>query len=108
VSSHYESAGNHYVKVALIQAGHATAQTQTYLGEQYRRIKQRRGSKRAAMAVAHSIPVIFYHMMISQHPYQEKGVEFFHQLDQRHVPEHLVRRLQQFGYQVIAPTSSLV
>lgn len=87
--------GNHYLKVALIQAAHATAHTQTYLGEQYRRIKQRRGTKRAAMAVAHSILVIFYHMMIREQPYQEKGVEFFHQLDQHRGPDHLVRRLQQ-------------
>lgn len=97
--------GNHYLKVALIQAAHATALTQTYLGEQYRRIKQRRGTKRAAMAVAHSILVIFYHMMIREQPYQEKGVEFFHQHDEHRGPDHLVRRLQQLGYQVNAPAS---
>jgi transposase len=114
---HHESAGkrqsgrirpgNHYIKVALIQAAHATAQTQTYLGEQYRRLKQRRGAKRAAMAVAHSILVIFYHMTMRQQSYQEKGVAFFQQLDQHREPAHLVRRLQQLGYQVIAPASSL-
>ncbi len=113
---HHESAGkrqsgrirpgNHYVKVALMQAAHAAAQTQTYLGEQYRRIKQRRGSKRAAMAVAHSILVIFYHMTMRQQSYQEKGVEFFLQLDQHREPAHLIRRLQQLGYQVSAPAGS--
>jgi transposase len=36
--------GNRYVKSALVQAGHATAQTKTYLGEQYRRLRQRRGA----------------------------------------------------------------
>ena len=34
--------GNKYVKPALVQAAHATLQTKTYLGEQYRRLKQRR------------------------------------------------------------------
>ncbi|GCF08633.1 hypothetical protein [Dictyobacter arantiisoli] len=57
------------------------------------------------MAVAHSILVIFYHMMIREQPYQEKGVEFFHQLDEHRGPDHFVRRLQQLGYQVIAPAS---
>ncbi len=114
---HHESAGkrqsgrarpgNHYLKVALVQAAHAASRTLTYLGEQYRRIKQRRGSKRAAMAVAHSILVIFYHMMSSEQPFQEKGVQFFHQLDQQRVPDHLVRRLEHLGYQVIGPASSL-
>src|SRR5690242_12604602 len=55
--------GNRYVKAALVQAAHATAKTQTYLGEQYRRLKRRRGSKRAALDVGHSILVIYYHMV---------------------------------------------
>jgi hypothetical protein len=114
---HHESAGkrlsgrarpgNHSLKVALVQAAHAASRTPTYLGEQYRRIMQRRGSKRAAMAVAHSILVIFYHMMSREQPYQEKGVEFFHRLDQQHLPDLLIRRLEQLGYQVIAPAASL-
>jgi transposase len=51
---------NPYVKAALVQAAHTTARTQTYLGEQYRRLRKRRGAKRAAVAVGHSILVIFY------------------------------------------------
>jgi transposase len=35
---------NPYVKAALVQAAHATARTQTYLGEQYRRLRKRRGA----------------------------------------------------------------
>ena len=50
---------NRWAKTVLIQAAHAAAQTQTYLGEQYRRIRARRGAKRAAVAVGHSILVIF-------------------------------------------------
>lgn len=92
--------GNRYVKAALVQAAHATARTHTYLGEQYRRIKKRRGSKRAAIAVGHSILVIFYHMMQTGDPYQEKGVEFFQQRQSAGLPEQLVHRLQRLGYQV--------
>jgi transposase len=51
--------GNRWAKSVLIQAAHAAGHTQTYLGEQYRRISARRGSKKAAMAVGHSILVIF-------------------------------------------------
>lgn len=97
--------GNRYVKAALVQAAHATAKTQTYLGEQYRRLKRRRGSKRAALAVGHSILVIYYHMVTTGAPYQEKGVEFFHKREPSRVPEHLVQRLQRLGYQVtLTPT----
>ena len=37
--------GNRWAKTVLIQAAHAAAQTQTYLGEQYRRIRARRGAR---------------------------------------------------------------
>ena len=69
--------GNKYVKAALVQAAHATAHTKTYLRDQYRRLRQRRGAKRAAIAVGHSILIIFYHMMTTGESYHEKGVDFF-------------------------------
>jgi transposase len=92
--------GNRYLRSALVQAAHATERTTTYLGEQYRRLKKRRGSKRAAVAVGHSILVIYYHMMKTGEPYQEKGVAFFQQVDRPRLRRQLVRRLQQLGYQV--------
>jgi transposase len=67
--------GNRWAKTVLIQAAHAAGHTQTYLGEQYRRISARRGSKKAAMAVGHSILVIFYHMVKSGEAYHEKGAD---------------------------------
>jgi transposase len=110
---HKESAGkrqsgrtrpaNRYVKTALVQAAHTTAGTQTYLGEQYRRLRQRRGAKRAAVAVGHSILVIFYHMMTTGEASQEKGVEYFRQRSADHVERQLVKRLMRLGYQVSAP-----
>ena len=51
--------GNRWAKTVLIQAAHAAGHTQSYLGEQYRRISARRGAKRAAVAVGHRILVIF-------------------------------------------------
>jgi transposase len=92
--------GNRYVRSALVQAAHAASKTQTYLGEQYRRLAKRRGSKRAAIAVGHSILVIFYQMMKTEEEYHEKGVEFFQHADKQRVQRHLVQRLERLGYQV--------
>ncbi len=83
-----------------MQAAHAAARTQTYLGEQYRRLSKRRGSKRAAIAVGHSILVIYYHMMKTGEPYQERGVEYLKQMDKQRLQRHLVQRLESLGYQV--------
>jgi transposase len=98
-------AANPYVKTALVQAAHATARTQTYLGEQYRRLSKRRGAKRAAVAVGHSILVIFYHMMTTDQPYHEKGVEYFRRRAPDKMERSLVQRLRRLGYQVTPPAA---
>jgi transposase len=54
--------GNKYLQAALVEAAFAAGCSRdTYLGEQFRRLARRRGRKRAAVAVAHSILVIIYH-----------------------------------------------
>ena len=96
--------GNRYVREALVQAAHGVRRCRTYLGERYRRLKKRRGSKRAALAIGHDILVIYCHMMKTGQDYQEKGVEFFQQRDRRKVEQQLVRRLEQMGYQLTRPS----
>src|SRR6266700_55883 len=97
--------GNRWLRAALIQAAHAAGRTQTYLGEQYRQISKRRGKKRAAVAVGHSILIIFYHMMKSGEPYQEKGVAYLQKKQQQRLQRRLVERLERLGYRVQAPSA---
>jgi transposase len=92
--------GNRWVKAILVQAAHAAATTQTYLGAQYRRLAARRGSKRAAVAVGHSILVIYYQMVKTGEPYQEKGADYFSQLDHNATERRLTKQLERLGYQV--------
>jgi transposase len=99
--------GNRYAKAILVQAAHGAATTQTYLGAQYRRLAARRGSKRAAVAVGHSILVIYYHMLTTGETYQEKGVDYFTKLDQQEVERRLTKQLERLGYQVtLTPTQT--
>lgn len=93
--------GNLWLRRLLVQAAHVVArQKQGYLAAQYRRIASRRGKKRAALAVAHSILVIIYHMLKGRCPYQEKGANFLEEQDRSHHQDRLVRQLTQLGYQV--------
>jgi transposase len=71
--------------------------------ERYRRLKKRRGSKRAALAVGHDILVIYYHMMKTGEEYQEKGEELFWHKDRRKMEQQLVHRLERLGYRVSLP-----
>jgi transposase len=93
--------GNPWLQRLLIQVAHAAAHSKkSYLAVQYRRIASRRGAKRAAMAVAHSILVIIYHVLLQQKPYQDLGSNFFDERDRQAVQKRLVRRLERLGYQV--------
>jgi transposase len=49
--------GSKWLRTALTEAAWAASHTKSYLGAQYHRIARRRGKKRAAVAVAHSLLV---------------------------------------------------
>jgi transposase len=93
--------GNPWLRCLLVQAAHsASHQKQCYLAEQYRRIAKRRGAKRAAIAVAHSILVIIYHLLSNHTTYQEKGETFFEEQERQGAEKRLVRQLSRLGYHV--------
>ena len=70
------------------------------MGEQYRRIARRRGKKRAAVAVAHSILVIMYHMIGNGTEYYERGSAYFDQLNSSSTQRWLTKRLETLGFKV--------
>jgi transposase len=93
--------GNAWLRCLLVQVAHsASHQKNCYLAEQYRRIAKRRGAKRAAIAVAHSILVIIYHLLSHGTTYQEKGETFFEEQERQGAEKRLVRQLSRLGYDV--------
>ena len=93
--------GNLHARQLLIQAAHAAGKSKnTYLGAQYRRLASHKGSKKAAVAVGHSILVIIYHLLRDHEHYQDLGVNYFDVRDRQVVQKQLVRRLERMGYQV--------
>ncbi len=93
--------GNHWLRSALVEAAHAAARTKgTYLAAQYRRIAARRGARRAAVAVAHSILVILYHLLRDGVVYQDLGATWFDKRDAGATVRRTVKRLEALGYRV--------
>jgi transposase len=93
--------GSPWLRAALVQAAHAAARKkQSYLAAQYRRLTARRGAKKAAVAVGHSILVTVYHLLTHDCPYVDLGPTYFDQRDPRAVQRRLIHRLQALGYQV--------
>jgi transposase len=94
--------GSKWLRSALVEAAHAASRSKgTYLSAQYARLRGRRGPKKAAVAVGHSILVIAYHILERGVPYKELGEDYF---DQRRSNEaytkRLVRQLERLGHQV--------
>ncbi len=94
--------GSPWLRAALVQAAHAAARAkQTYLAAQYRRLTARRGTKKAAVAVGHSILVIVYHLLTDPDcPYFDLGATYFDQRDPGAVQRRLIHRLEALGYHV--------
>ena len=93
--------GNRYLRSMLVEAAHVVRrQKGTYLSAQYHRLASRRGSKRAAIAVGHSILVTAYHVLLDGSAYQELGGNYFDEHKERDVVGRLRRRLERLGYEV--------
>lgn len=93
--------GNPYLKTALVQAAHAAGRRKdNFLGAQYRRLAARRGKQRAAIAVAHSISVIAYHMLQRGTTYVELGGDYFDKRNEQQLQRSLVKRLERLGLKV--------
>jgi transposase len=93
--------GSPWLRACLVQAAHAAARTKgTYLAAQYRRLAARRGRAKAAVAVAHSILIIAYHVLTQGTDYRDLGGNYFDERDRQGVERRLVHRLEGLGYTV--------
>jgi transposase len=93
--------GNTYLRSALVQAAWGTTMKKNcYLSSQYYRLLKRLGRKKALVAVAHSLLVIIFHVLLSDQTYTELGGDYF---DRHHVEQqrdYYLRRLQMLGLKV--------
>lgn len=93
--------GNGWLKTILVQAAWASTRTKdTYLHSQFLRIRSRRGSKKAIIAVAASILTAAYYILRDGSEYRELGPHYLEQLQQAKSAQHLKRRLERLGYEV--------
>jgi transposase len=83
--------GSRWLGIALTEAALAATRTNdTYLQAQYRRLRPRRGHKRALGAVRHSILTAAWHMLTTGELYRDPGTDYF---EPRRTPEHQIKQL---------------
>lgn len=93
--------GDKWLKATLVEAAWAASKTKgSYLKSRYHRLASRRGKKRAALAVGHTILITAYHIIKEQCVYIELGAEFFDRLNEQHLLNRLTKRIAALGYKV--------
>jgi len=93
--------GAPWLKTVLVQcAWAATRNKNNYLHAQFVRIRARRGSKKAIIAVAASILTTAYYLLRNQVPYRDPGALYFARIDQERTAQRLARRIKDLGYEV--------
>lgn len=72
-----------------------------YLAVQHARISNRRGMRRAQIAVAHSILVSAYYMLKRDQPYNDLGPEWLIKRNEEAKTRRLVNQLEKLGHTVV-------
>ena len=94
--------GQKWLVSALVEAAWAASRTKdTYLASQFHRLRARRGPKRAAMAVAHSILTIVYHLLADPNAeFEDLGGDFLLKRNKEQEQRRAVKTLQTLGFDV--------
>jgi transposase len=94
--------GNPYLARVLGEAAVAAGRTNTFLGERYRRIARRRGTKKAIVAVGRSILIIIWHLLSDPTArFHDLGPGFYDtRIDADRRKRNHVRQLEALGYKV--------
>jgi transposase len=101
--------GSRWLRALLVNAAHAAGRTKrSALGNRYRALAARRGSKRAAVAIGRSILIIAYHLIKDGQPYEDGRLQPKPPRPGP-TPAQLIAQLQTLGYEVrVQPLSPVV
>jgi transposase len=94
--------GSPWLRRTLIECARAAARTKaSYFAAQYRQIAHRRGPNKAAVAVAHSLIDVIWHLLSTGEHYTDLGVDYYQRRrDPQRETRRLLRQLEQLGHTV--------
>jgi transposase len=93
--------GSKWLDYALEEAALAAIRvTDGYLAAQYRRLKPRRGHKKALGAVKHTMICAIWHMLSTGETYRDLGGDYYTRRDPERQTKRLVAQLERLGHHV--------
>jgi transposase len=102
--------GNPWLRRALIESARAAARTKgSYFGAQYRQVARRRGPNKAAVAVAHSLIELVWHLLSTGEVFTDLGDDYFTaRQDPERRARRLVAQLEELGFTVTLEAASAI
>jgi hypothetical protein len=93
--------GDRYLRRILVQSAWAAARTRDcFFAALFFRIAQRRGMKKAAVAVAHRLLRVVYLLIAGGGTYRERGGDYFDRRNPARTVRKLTTRLEKIGFHV--------
>ncbi len=92
--------GNSLLRTTLIVCAHsAVKHKDSYFYAQYKRISAHRGSKRAYVAVAHSMLIAIYHILKDGVVFKDLGADYYNQFNTERKINAYLKKLKSLGWE---------
>jgi len=92
--------GNRYLRRITVECAWAARNTDTFLGRTFCRLQARIGGKKAAVAVAHKILVIGFHLLNEGGLYDDGRYDLHKQRERVRQTDRVLKTLERLGYRV--------
>lgn len=98
--------GNRLLRTTLITCAHSAANSKkSFFHAQFQRISAHRGSKRAYVAVAHSMLIAIYHILKDGVAFQDLGADYYNQFNKERKINSYLKKLKALGWAVPGTTA---
>lgn len=95
--------GNQLLRSTLIVCAHAAVKVKgSYFHAQFQRISAHRGSKKAYVAVAHSMLIAIYHILKEGVKFKDLGAEYYNQFNKERKINAYLKKLKALGWEAPA------
>lgn len=93
--------GNLFLKSTLVECAHsAIRHKESYFYAKYCKIAARRGGKRAIVAIAHSMALAIYHILLNKEHFADLGSEYYNTLNAEKIKQRNIQSLEKLGFSV--------
>ena len=93
--------GNRYLRRVVVQCAWGARKTPTFLGRAFRRLEVRLGKQKAALAIAHKMLVIVYHLLALGTSYEEARDDQWNPRQEARERQRAIKALERLGSTVI-------